>query len=45
MFYDMEKHYIDMLNTGDDCVNRIMKKQNNLKQIGIYTELIAGLKQ
>ncbi len=45
MFYDMEKHYIDMLNTGDDCVNRIMKEQNNLKQIGIYTELITGLKQ
>lgn len=45
MFYDMEKHYIDMLNIGDNCVNRIMKEQNNLKQIGIYTELITGLKQ
>ncbi len=45
MFYDMEKHYIDMLNAGDDCVNRIIEEQNNFKQIGIYTELISGLKQ
>lgn len=45
MFYDMEKHYIDMLNAGEDYVNKIMCEQNNLKQIDIYTELINGLKQ
>lgn len=45
MFYDMEKHYIDMLNAGDDCVNRIIEEQSKLKQIGIYTELISGLKR
>lgn len=45
IFYDMEKHYIDMLNAGEDCINKIMCEQNNIKQIGIYTELINGLKQ
>lgn len=45
MFYDMEKHYIEMLNAGDDCVNRIIGDQNNFKQISIYTELISGLKK
>ena len=45
MFYDMEKHYIDMLNAGEDYVNKIMCEQNNLERIGIYTELISELKQ
>lgn len=45
IFYDMEKHYIDMLNAGEDCINKIICEQNNIKQIGIYTELINGLKQ
>lgn len=45
MFYDMEKHYIDMLNAGEDYVNKIMCEQNNLKRIGIYTELIKEFKQ
>ena len=45
IFYDMEKHYIDMLNVGEDCINKIICEQNNIKQIGIYTELINRLKQ
>ncbi len=45
MFYEMENHYVDMLNAGEDYANKVMCEQNNLKQINIYTELISGLKQ
>lgn len=45
MFYDIEKHYIDMLNAGDDYINKIEKEQNNKETINIYTKLINGLKQ
>lgn len=45
MFYDIEKHYIDMLNAGDDYINKIAEEQNNQETINIYAKLINGLKQ
>lgn len=38
MFYDIEKHYIDMLNAGDDYINKIAEEINRLQQELAETE-------
>lgn len=45
MFYDMEKHYINMLTLGEKCCEKIMNGQHNLKMIASQEELVYDLKQ
>lgn len=45
IFYDMEKHYIIMLNLGEEYCEKITSGQRNLEMIGIQKKLVSNLKQ
>lgn len=44
IFYDMEGHYIKMINIGEDYINKMAAEQQNIEKIGIYEKLIINLR-
>lgn len=45
IFYDMEKHYINMLNLGEEYCNKVTDGQRTLEMINIHTQLVGNIKQ
>lgn len=45
IFYDIEKHYIAMLNLGEEYCNKITDGQRNLEMINIHMQLVDNIKQ
>lgn len=45
IFYDIEKHYINMLNLGEEYCEKISSGQYNLEMLGIQERLVYNLKQ
>lgn len=43
-FYDMEKRYTDLLNVGDDYLNKVATEKRNLEIMGIQTRIRDNLK-
>lgn len=44
IFYDMEKRYTDLLNLGDDYLNRMAVEKRNLEMMGIQNQIRDNLK-
>ena len=45
IFYDIEKHYINMLNLGEEYCEKIASGQRNLEMLDIQEKLVYKLKQ
>lgn len=45
IFYDMEKHYIDMLNLCEEYCVKVVAGQSNLEMINIHMKLVHNIKQ
>ena len=45
LFYDMEKHYFDMLNAGEDFLERLSKEQQVLNSLDIENKLKLNTEQ
>lgn len=43
-FYDMERRYNNILNVGDDYLNRVAAEKRNLEMTGIQTQIRDNLK-
>lgn len=45
IFYDMEEHYTNMLNLGEEYCNKVVEGQRNLEMINIHMKLVNNIKQ
>ena len=45
MFYDMEVHFVNMLNLGEEYCNKVLEGQRNVEMIDIHMKLAHNLKQ
>ena len=45
LFYDMEKHYFDMLNAGEDFLDRLSKEQQVLNSLDLENKLKLNTEQ
>lgn len=45
IFYDMEQHYMNMLNLGVEYCNKVTDGQRTLEMINIHTQLVGNINQ
>lgn len=45
IFYDMEKHYTNMLNLGEEYCDKVTDGQRTLEMINMHTQLVGNIKQ